>query len=466
MTMIEVRRKRQFSLVIAFIGALFASILIGFSLYQQSDMGTLLLVIFISLIISLVGINKFGLSRFLFYSALFGLTLGWRGIDVGSKIKIYPSEIFIWLALFFGLIDRKKAGIVTIPKNSSLIPFLLLASISILGMIIGFSKGRNPNSVLYEGKTFLLFLPLLPLVRKLIKNPNELKRALLILVISACLISIIGIFEYVIPSLFSNVLGLSQNLEYARVNFTGDGRMSLIKLSGFLLWGTPVVSVILVPILPFSLIQTVDERGSKKLLWLSCSLAITTGIILSGYRSAWLGLAVVIIAFFILYSKKLIPFFVFLGVGLTNLPTGFLNRFTMISSFANSSDTATIRRTTEIEKLLSSFTGKNIFGTGWASPAVFNDWLYIYVVLGLIGVLIFVFLYGRNIVMLLGVKTENTENRDLKVSLLISLLSYAICMVSGAMSQVFPLMATFWLIFMIAWQGPQVLSEKESRGKI
>jgi hypothetical protein len=286
-----------------------------------------------------------------------------------------------------------------------------------------------------------------------------------IMVITSLVIGISGVLEYFVPSVAdfgAHLLNLKSS-DYFRVNLL---RSEVIRLSPFDLWGTPVVVVALVPVLGFLPLIISQTAGMKKIFWISSCIIIIGGIILSGYRSAWLGAIVGAIVMLLLNKKYIWSITIIFIPFIKYLPIKFIDRFLTILDIKESSDPSLILRAARLHQGFESILRHPIWGTGWSSQAVFNDWLYITVALGIPAIIIFIIWYGKLLLNLLNIFKETSSSSyqiDKKISagFLIGLSGNAFCMISGAAVQVRPLMTSFWILFCLALRYVDLIELKK-----
>ena len=450
------------SIVLSTVGsgffALAAAIIITTILAQAFSQLTYIIIGFILLVGSFILIKRVGLAHFATGGAIVSFVLGWRGYEIIPGFRMWPAEVFIWIGFLIVLLDTSKKGDPSANKQTNLLALFLGLSTT-AGLVIGLTQPWRAVNTISGWKNFILFLPLLLIINRTIPNIDTFKKYLRLITLSGFVVAVLGILEYYFPAFVSDAFNIHQDLSYFRVNYLQD-TYTVINLSSFFIWGTSVVSVILVPILPISAFLTINAKGRRKFLWVLVSLSLLTSVIFSGYRSAWLGLGVAMIGLTFFFDKRIWGFLVLVGTGIWFMPEGFYQRAASIFQLRQASDPTIVTRLGSIQSATDTFSASNLLGSGWGARAVFNDWLYIYVVLGLVGALIFLAWYLQTIIRIFKIEQSDGEIADIKKTMILSLVSYGFCMVSGAMSQVPPIMALFWIIFIFGFHLPTIIQQE------
>lgn len=459
------RTTKDFGLIlIAFFLSLSFTLMMGSRLYNVK----IILITLLAVLLGSIVLNQ-NLFRNLIMSACIGLVIGWRSIHFFSyQIYFFPAELIIWIGFaadLGGIVSRENTQYFShLPRSA-----LLLALFTLIGLVVaGIHHATLLENAIDEAKSFIIFIPLIILLQRWVRSIADISRLARTLIVAGFLIAVSGLLEYFVPSvakLAANLLH-QKSIEYYRANFQGS---ELVRLSPYYFWGgASVVAVALVPLVGLLTAVVGQTKSLRKWFWACMSIILVGGIIVSGYRSAWLGLLITVFVMLFLDRKYIwavlltgIPFIRF-------LPIGFIERFNTILNINKASDTSLITRTAKIHIGIKSVIDHPLWGTGWASPAVYNDWLYLTVALGLPALIILATWYGRLLVQLFNIFYNSTDSvrrqeRLLAAGFLIGLSGNAVCMISGAMVQVRPLITSFWIIFCLAWRfvelaGPIVTS--------
>ena len=381
--------------------------------------------------------------------AIVALILGWRGVNLINEFKIYPSEALIILGSIAVLV---KPNIHRTQNNKILIPISawILLFTSCMGIITALANYHAIDYVFLDAKSFLIFLPTLVIIGYWVNTEEEVTHFVNIFVVTGTIIASMGLLEYFFPSLSDLLPIIFSADEYTRVNFNTG---MFIELASFRFWGTPVVSVLLVPILGLCTVPL--AKSKSKLAWFFCELIILLGIIVSGYRSAWIGAGVVLVGKLFFGNRKtalLLLFGLFLAI-IFVAPEAYLARAESLFAVGESVDATFIRRSSALFYTINIILKYPLSGTGWFSLTPFNDWVYIGLSQGIIALAFFIGWFLNLLWKLLQKLLNGRYGQDyLAIGFLISLSGYAVSMFSGAMTDILLLWSAFWLIFCLAWR--------------
>lgn len=338
-----------------------------------------------ALLLLLILLNR-SYEKILMTMAFGSLILGWRGISLTSSVTVYPAEVFIWIGffLFFSkLIVFDKAKIGFKPSYE----YVMLLVLGLAGILVAVNNNHSLGSSISEAKTFLLFIPIAVLLRSVVKSKEDVYYYVKVLLVSGIFVAALGIFERFVPFAAETLSFIFPAPIQIRYNF---GTSGAVELANFSFWGGSIVSVIFVPFVGLWLVPLQMTKGPKKALWILAGMAIFAGILVSGYRSAWLGAASALVGFLFVGRKQNALFLILIIlIAFSILPTGYVDRVETIYLLDQSGDTALIRRGNALTDGFQSILDKPILGTGWNSRVVFNDWIYIAVALGIPALLIF-----------------------------------------------------------------------------
>ena len=397
--------------------------------------------------------------RNLLVISILGLLTGWRGIDFSPSFVIYPTELFIWLGFLIYLLDRLIRK--QIDENNQSKPMVLetfLVVFAILGGIVSQFYSRPILIALAPLKTFLIFIPMLVLFRSWIQDKDQITYYARLLVYVGCIISILGLVERYIPLVASFLSKYMPTPVETRYNFEFA---STIELAAFSSWGTPVVATLLVLLAGLAAFIPKPETGWFKNMWFLSLPILTLAIIATGYRSAWLGLSLVVLLGMVFSGRQFLPLLVLtLPAIFVLFSSEYIDRFRTVFFIENSHDTSFIIRSLALQNGLHVMQTNFFLGIGWGSATSFNDWVNLGIAMGGIGLLIFAVWYG---VLLMNLFRYARKTRDsIYMSFFAALAGYTIAMISGAMTQVFPIMTGFWFVFCLAWRLIEISKKEES----
>ena len=392
-----------------------------------------------------------------------GLILGWRGLEVTSGFYIYPSEFFIWIGFALCLAN---AAVVHRQGLLSSLPLAahLLAAFALTGLLVSVARSMSLELALKQATTFVVFVPLFVLLRQWVSSVEDIYLYVHVLVVAGAIVASLGLLERYAPSLSANMSWLFTHPIQIRSNFYAGGT---VELAGFGSWGTPVVTVILVPIVGLWTVMMKQATGIRKWPWAAVGIILVAGIMVAGYRSAWLGLIATLVMLLFIQRKS----FGFLMLGgailIWWLPQQFINRFDTILLLEQSGDQTILRRLTAFDSGVQSAIQSPLWGTGWGSPTPYNDWLYVAVSMGIPALVIFVYWYV-GLLRKLSRKTRPSfslwkgSDSQLGIGFLAGLVGFAVSMFSGAMTNVTPLATSFWLIFCLALRFTELENRVDS----
>jgi len=402
------------------------------------------------------------------------IVLGWRAAWITPQFGFFPAEVLVWFGALLMLARRHLAplnqGSTHIPR-----PAVGLVFLTISGVLVAILNSNPLGYALLEAKAFVVFLPILIIVLNVIDYPYDIVFFVKIIIASGTVISLVGLLEFIDPSISSRLPWLFTFPNYYRVNFPGGDP---VHLASFSAWGGPIVATGLVLTTGLWVGWFANAFQRPTLVWKLAGFLNIFGIVISGYRSAWLGLVVVLaLSFFLSRRGSVIIGGTFLAI-FYFLPEGFLERVRWIPRIAETQEHSAVVRLDMsregVEVML-----RSPLGTGWASTAlpmyVHNDWLHVGVSIGLFAFVLFLVWYISTLFRLWGLARVTSADQPagwLPNAFLVSLAGYAAAMFSGAMGQVPPLMTQFWIVFCLAYRlthlgscyglsGPKVVSGSE-----
>lgn len=378
--------------------------------------------------------------------AFCGLLLGWRGLQVAPEIRIFPSELFVWVAFLLCLLERNPHPV---GKGRDYLWALSLFIFSLAGVINAMNRGHFTDEGIVEAKTFMVFLPALVVFRRWLPSRHETDRYERQFTLVGIAIAGLGVMERTFPRVATLAPSLFTHPIQTRLNF---GTSGAVQLAGFSFWGGPIVAVILVPALSMAVSRAFIADGSMKKFWRLGTVVLAAGIFASGYRSAWLG-SIVVLAVWLAMGRGSVKMaiVVFSIALLLVIPSEFADRFRTLFLLERSGDTSLVMRANAVREGLESVRGNPLLGTGWGSPIAFNDWLFTAEALGLPGLVVFAGWYAGTFRRVFRVATSaNPSVRTIAIGYLAGLAGLAVTMVSGAFTQVAPLTTSFWMFFLLA----------------
>lgn len=269
----------------------------------------------------------------LFASAgLIGLISLLYNINIGIMVGlfIYPFipdtgiiYYFILLVLIFIFHHFFKS-------NSDLEPNKVEIPIIIYGIliVIGTITSINPTGSFRDFTIHMVSLALVIVMVNSIKTKEELNRIITLLVFSATIVALIGLYQY--------VAGVEIDAAWVDVENNPD-----IKARVFSVFGNPnVLAEYLIMMIPLSIsLMWYSKKIYKKVLFLGTSLILILAIVLTMSRGGWLGFAFSALVFILLVDRRfLLSIIPITLAGVYLLPQTYLNRILSIGNFNDSSN--------------------------------------------------------------------------------------------------------------------------------
>jgi hypothetical protein len=317
---------------------------------------------------------------------VFTLGLGYRTVEVTSKLRIHPSEVLLWALLIllmiqWGILRRKKLEVRLPPWLTFFIPFWAW------GWALGLLSGRSWDLIVHHFRGFLLLLPLFMVTAVLLKDRTNWRPVILSFYAVSTWIAVMGFAEYVFPG-----------IRTLAPDFFGDVSPTLTTegfvRAEFSFFGGPTATFICVLAMPMAAILWHWWSSPLQRLFILFALGVqVVGIYIGGFRSAWLLLGLVFLLGMLLRRGPILA-------GLTLLPTlagywllpGAVQQrvYSMILALQgqpiDSSAAERWERTADaLAKALQRPWGWGWAGTGW----VHNDFLVVAAQLGLVAGLLF-----------------------------------------------------------------------------
>ena len=255
----------------------------------------LLVIVFTLVGIQSILITKNGIEKSLQW-IIFGFILGYRTFEPIPGLKLHPIEIMVYASLIRIIVSR--------PHKYGKMPL----SISILGLffVIFFiidSITRYNQWALLEFKNSFLLIPIFIIVQYIEINKGYIIKLLKNYLFSATTISIIGILEFLFPSMVAVVFGFQEPTVLM------DQTIFFSRLA-FLFWGSHLAANLITPIFPILLmLKTENDPIAKNNYHITILVIINLiAIYLSGNRISWLVLTILLITTIFQFRGFLIPY--------------------------------------------------------------------------------------------------------------------------------------------------------------
>lgn len=343
------------------------------------------------ILLGLSGLAAFCFSRdyarsgFVLFIATLGL--GFRTLPLTPALKIHPSELVLLLVL---IVSIGKRPLLPPGEKDRLLPWWLWALLPFMalgGLTALDNAARTWDEQLSEFINVALSVPVFLVARKVLGRKGGWRPVVLALYGVGTAVAVLGVAEHLYPDLKSLLPGFVTNTE----GLESDG--GFVRAS-FSFYGSQIAVFLCILALPFGLVLWQWWPGTAaRLTTTAAALAQLAALYLSGYRSMWLLVAVMLLAFAVTRrSVALIGFLVVLAVvGQQFLSGGTKGRLESLTKILEGrpDDTSGIKRMTRIKEAFAA-TMENPAGGGWAfSGWVHSDFLQIAANLGLAAGLVF-----------------------------------------------------------------------------
>jgi hypothetical protein len=392
----------------------------------------------------------------LFFFWILTFALGYRTFHVTSNLSIHPSEVIMWL-LFVSLLGT---AMVRHKIPHGILPILgwFFVAIYPLGLVRAFQNGIPPDVQLADLLPMLVLVPIFAFTREMVtaeSSPRIWRTIGGLLTVVAFYISFLGVLEYYFPSVIAPFHGFfSESLE--SISEEGFVRAS------FSFWGSPVVSNILVLILPMLFVQFYWwKRVEARLFLLGTVLVTFLAIYISGYRSVWfLSIGEIFLYFLLRRSGKWLGLVTgALAVVAVTAPVVAQDRVLALLQEGFMSDSSAVKRLQRAVKALMMIRQSPLTGSGWGSTGwIHSDLLQIGAQLGVIALLVFVVWYIVTVTHIFGVYRSAKEPWiwEESIGLLTVLAGFIVVLALQAVIVLSQLIIPVWLLFALADILPRI----------
>jgi len=227
---------------------------------------------------------------------IFAFILGYRTFEPIPGLKIHPIEVFIYASIIRIIVS-------TPPKYSKIPINVSLLGIFFVTFFIVDCLLRYSQYVLLEFKNGILLLMIFFVVQHIQIRKVYIIRLLKIYLFSATTISILGVLEFLFPSMVATVFGYQEESVLT-------GESIFFSRLAFLFWGSHLAANLIPPVFQILLLlKTEKEPIANNNSFLTFLVLINLfAIYLSGNRISWLVLTVLLIATIFLYRGYLLPY--------------------------------------------------------------------------------------------------------------------------------------------------------------
>ena len=427
------------------LGAILLSLYLGQRGVSYGD----LIVAFGILIIGVIIFSGERGIQFGFVLWVLTLALGYRTIEVTTKLHIHPSEVLLWFLLVCICAHRKLLtnSRLTLPLWMWLmIPFWVAAWWPLI------TGNAHWDSMLNEFRNFLLLIPLMVVTTVVLQQRHNWRRLLLAFFAASTWIAVLGIVEFWVSGI--------TNLFPAFMTGTSAGTIEGFERAMFSFWGGPMATFVCALALPITIVAARWWRAQwQRALIIGAALAQIIAIYIGGYRSIWFFVVLEILLACLLSLKRqrvtvaAVCLVVAIG-GYQFIPqAGSERALTGIEALrGRPTDSSAKDRINRANGALDQMFAAPL-GSGWSAAGwVHSDFLQVGANLGLVGGLIFLggYLYTftrlfRRVVLEPRTKGEG----DLGVSLLLAYISAGGILATQGVEVLPQLVLPVWFVWVL-----------------
>ncbi|NLX02283.1 MAG: hypothetical protein GXY40_07110 [Syntrophomonadaceae bacterium] len=278
-----------------------------------------------------IGLNFIAIKGIVVFMALMlALLILWR-VETGLILLVLFLP-FLPATLAVGLVALTVLSYIIKLFNGqasfNLTPLALYLFIFALVLVFAVVFSATPQSSLKTGVVWLLYLALYPVIINTVKEKRFLYLLLFLLVVSATLQSLYGIYQYG-AGLFIDTEGWTDPELFADIKTRVIGTLD----------NPNILAQYLELVIPLSLaLFWTTRHWAKKMVFMTCTIIMTLCMLLTYSRAGWIALALSILVFGLLRDRKV----VLLGalallVAVYYLPGTFMNRLSSIGNMGESS---------------------------------------------------------------------------------------------------------------------------------
>jgi hypothetical protein len=255
----------------------------------------LLVILFTLAGIRSILLKKNGLENSLQWIIL-GFVLGYRTFEPVPGLKLHPIEVFVYACIIRIIISN------AVKYRKMSLGISMLGIFFITYFFVDLLTGYH-FMVLLEFKNAFLLVLVFFIAQHINFHKAYIIRLLKNYLIASSIISILGITEYLFPSIMSSIFGfknqslnISENIIFTRL--------------AFLFWGSNLVANLIPPVFPILLLLKVEKDSIAQNNYFLTFLIIINlfAIYLSGNRISWLTLTILLLTTIFQYRNFLVPY--------------------------------------------------------------------------------------------------------------------------------------------------------------
>ena len=221
---------------------------------------------------------------------------GYRTIEPVSGLKLHPIEIMLY-ATIFRILLFNSIRYYKMPNS-----ILFISLVFVLYFIIDVFTRYNPIALL-EFKNAILLTGIFFISLHIQYNKTYLISILKLYLFSVTMISILGICEFLFPTLISSIF------EYQNQDSSIYNDQIFYRVA-FLFWGSHLAANLIPPAFPILLLLKAEGSELLKNNYSMTLIIIINlfAIYLSGNRISWLILTIYLVLTLFVYGNKIIPY--------------------------------------------------------------------------------------------------------------------------------------------------------------
>ena len=227
---------------------------------------------------------------------ILAFVLGYRTFEPVPGLKLHPIEIFIYAIILriiiSGAFKYRKMPIAVTAISIFFVAFFFIDLFT-----------RYEYMVLLEFKNAILLVLVFFITQYINFYKSYVIRLLKYYLMASSIISILGITEYLFPSIMSYIFGFKSQFLYLSENI-------LFNRLAFLFWGSHLAANLIPPAFPILLLLKAEKDPITKNNYILTILIFINlfAIYLSGNRISWLVLTILLLGTVFQYKGSLIPF--------------------------------------------------------------------------------------------------------------------------------------------------------------
>ena len=376
-----------------------------------------------------------------------------------TEFIIHPLAVLIVFLLLLLLFNQAWSNRKKIPWGIP--PMVWIFSFFwVWGLVIGSMRGYPIQEMFPDFFNFVTLLPVFVVTGYTLHNKQYWKYAVLVFYLAGFYIAAFGAVEYLFPGIIKLLPDFISTTET-----TSD--LSGFARARFAFWGQPAAAFVSFLALPFALkLWEWYRHPLARLLLIGSLVVFLFGIFIAGWRSLWLGTAVMFVALAVLKRniRSLVLVIAALVVIYSVMPIEARVRLdTLLSSLQGetvATDSSSIVRYNRAEDALQMAIEAPL-GSGWgASGWVHSDIIQLAADIGILSVVVFVIWYLTSAFALMRRYLRSPDN--LTLSLLGSFVGVGLLFITQPIYVLAQLVIPVWFVWALAHIRSKELDDPET----